>query len=102
MSGGGGQKKQPPLLFPPCQHGLSAWPLWRQRCRNYRVFTCQYDTDVGEDAQSARPAVREVHPQLLSERREKWRFVYRRIIIAIGIYEAHQAFTGVGAGGCGF
>lgn len=38
--------------------------------------------------------MRKVYPQLLSERREKWRFVYRRIIIAIGIYEAHQAFSG--------
>lgn len=31
------------------------WPLWRQRCRNYRVLTCQYDTEAGEDVQNARP-----------------------------------------------
>lgn len=77
----------PPAL---CHQRGLAWPLWHQHCHNYGVLNHQYDISQSRHAKcQAGPLGLSL---LLSERREKWRFVYRWIIIAIGIYEAHQAF----------
>lgn len=79
-----------------CHQRRLAWPLWHQHCHNYGVLNHQYDISQSRHAKcQAGPLGL---PLLLSERREKWRFVYCWIIIAIGIYEAHQAFRWRGCG----
>lgn len=61
------------------------------QCHNYGVLNRQNDISQRSHAKCQQGLLG--LPRLLSECPEKWRFVYCWIIITIGIYETHQAFS---------